>query len=265
MTTTIANAGDLRTAYLQTYESFAIVPGDIVDSSEGRVNNRYARELLGTLVSAGLVTESENGEGETVWQTFPDTYDTMSLEEAEAKVDQWLATTNTIEGNQPANTNTQKDKTMTVAAPAEVHNCYCGCNEQVPAKSYYRPGHDARHAGALGRELAAQYPNYTDEQANEVLGDLPSERLVAKAKGIADKAIEKANAKRAREDAKEAAKIAKDEAKATEAEPEFEEGSITVGKNEFVARRNTKTGDVTYFKGEEEKVASKNASKTFTA
>lgn len=253
-----ANAGDLRVAYLQTYDAFAIVPGDIVDSSEGRVNNRYARELLGTLVKAGLVTESENGEGETVWQTFPDTYDNMSREEAEARIDQWLANINTIEGNQPAN-NTKKDKTMTVSTPTEVHDCYCGCEEQVPAKSFYRPGHDARHAGVLGRELAAQYPDYTDEQAQEVLGDLPSERLVEKAKGIADKAIEKAKAKEAREQAREEAKANKP----VKDEPVIEEGTIKVGKNEFVARRHP-DGKVTYFKGDEEKVASKAASATFT-
>lgn len=33
--------------------------------------------------------------------------------------------------------------------------CRCGCEENVAPKRHYRPGHDARHAGAVARALIA--------------------------------------------------------------------------------------------------------------
>jgi hypothetical protein len=38
---------------------------------------------------------------------------------------------------------------------SESNNCRCGCGETVKAGSLYRPGHDARHAGRVGRMLVA--------------------------------------------------------------------------------------------------------------
>jgi hypothetical protein len=248
--TEITNAGDLRTAYLQTYDSFAITPGDIVESSEGRVNMRYARELLGVLVNAGLVAVSENGEGEDVWQTYPDTYDTMTREEAEAKIDAFLndPTTNTIEN--PKETTMSTD-TTTKTKPV-TGKCTCGCGADLTGKSLYKPGHDARHAGNIGRKVA--------ETSDESLyNDLTSDALVAKAKRITENAL-------AKEAKKDAAAKAKAEAKANKTakvEPEPEQGIIKVGKNEYAATRKA-DGTVTYFKGDEEKVASKAASATFS-
>lgn len=37
----------------------------------------------------------------------------------------------------------------TVEAPSK--ECKCGCGEKVGQKSYYRPGHDARHVSNLVR------------------------------------------------------------------------------------------------------------------
>lgn len=249
----VTNAGDLKAAYMQTYAGFAIVPGDIVESSEGRVNMRYARELLGTLVQANLVTvETVNGE-EEVWQTVP-TYDTMDAQEAEAKIDAFLNTTTATEsGSKPANA--KKDTTMTTATPTEVHDCYCGCGEKVPAKSFYRPGHDARHAGVIGRKIAANY-NVKGFDRRDLLNALPSDRLVAKAEGIAEKAIEKIEAKAAREDAKDRSR--------KQANNDTEDGIVKVGKKEFAATRDTKTGEVVYYDGDDIKAASKTAAKTFS-
>lgn len=253
--TDITNAGDLRTAYLQAFDSFSLTPGDIVESSEGRVNMRYARELLGTLVTANLLTVTDvNGE-EDVWQVSnPGTYDNHTREEAEAVIDQWLSSTNPTEsGSKPAAK--KKDTKMNTKTPDTVHPCYCGCGENVPSKSFYRPGHDARHAGVVGRKIAANATTPGFDR-RELLNDLPSDRLIAKAEAIAEKAMEKADAKIKREAEKAAAKAAK-------TEPQPEEGIVKVGKAEYAATR-LPDGTVKYFKGDEEKVASKSAAATFT-
>ena len=249
----ITNADDLRFVYLLAFDSHAITPGDVTDASEGRINNRYSRELLATLTRAEMLAFTVvNGE-EDVWQVLnPGTYDTATREEAEAAIDRWLSNTNPTEsGSKPA---AQKDRTMTKETPNEVHPCYCGCKENVPSKSFYRPGHDARHAGQIGRQAALLDPQSTEY--SDLLNELPSDRLVAKAKGIEAKAREKADAKAQREQAKEAKKAAK-------SEPVNEEGIVKVGKTEYAATR-TPDGVVKYFKGDEEKVASKAAAKTFT-
>lgn len=253
---------DLRTAYLLTFDDFAIIPSDLVVHTEDRINLRYARELLGVLVTQGLVVTDENGEGEDVWQTYPDTYDNIDREEAIRRFDETFKTT------------TAKDKTMTKTAETAVHPCYCGCKENVPAKSFYRPGHDARHAGVVGRQIAAN-ANVKGFDRRELLNNLPSERLVAKAEAIAEKAFEKAEATAKREIEKDAAKTAKANQPAkskpkpkAEPEPEtkavtLEEGIVKIGKAEFVATRNPETGRVLFFKNDESREASKTAAATF--
>lgn len=237
--TQTTNAAELRGVYLHTYGAFATSPTDVVENVEGVDNVRFARELLGTLVQAGLVAETEDGDGEVCWQTFPDSYDTMDQAEAESRIDNWL------NSHTEENTMSTATKTKPAAKPKEegYHPCYCGCGENVPAKSFYRPGHDARHAGVIGRRVAETH----DE---EHFNDLPSDRLVIKAKGIAAKAIEKQLAKQEREAAKNA--------------PEVVEGTLKVGKNERIGRK-FKDGTVEYMdpKADEWKPASKAAAATF--
>jgi hypothetical protein len=238
----ITNATELRETYLTTYGSFAVSPSDIAElDSVGNV--RFARELLGTLVQAGLITESEGDEG-TVWQTVP-TYDEMDETEAEARIDAWLNDTT------KENTMNTATKTRPAANTKDegFHACYCGCGENVPAKSYYRPGHDARHAGMIGRLVA-------EDKDESHFNDLPSERLVLKAKGITIKALEKQQAKIDREAARE-------EAKAAKTGPEFVEGTLQVGKNERIGRK-FKDGKIEYMDAKGEwKPASKAAAATF--
>lgn len=64
--------------------------------------------------------------------------------------------------------------------------CTCGCGE--PTKSKYRPGHDARHAGQVGRSLAT---NPKDKAALAALSGM-SPALRAKAERIRDNAAAKA-------------------------------------------------------------------------
>lgn len=72
--------------------------------------------------------------------------------------------------------------------------CRCGCG--VQSKSNYRPGHDARHAGQVGRALASAA---TRAEQERLIGTLPSKALRAKAVRVADKAQAKAKARSERE------------------------------------------------------------------
>jgi hypothetical protein len=60
--------------------------------------------------------------------------------------------------------------------------CLCGCGAVVGRGSRYRPGHDARHAGQVGRQIAS-----ADGDGTHLLAALPSEALRAKASGIAER------------------------------------------------------------------------------
>jgi hypothetical protein len=98
------------------------------------------------------------------------------------------------------------------AAP-KVTPCSCGCGETTRRpEAKYVSGHDARHAGEVGRSDAS------DDKVREIFKDQP--KLAAKALGVrataARKVAEKAAAAKAREAAKAAAKIAYDEALAAE-------------------------------------------------
>lgn len=85
------------------------------------------------------------------------------------------------------------DKTPTVTgdrgnADSATTECRCGCGEHVlSGKSLYRPGHDARHAGNVGRTLAALPDTATTNERHEVLARLGSDALRDKALRVEDK------------------------------------------------------------------------------
>lgn len=222
---TITNAAELRETYLHVFDSFATTPTEVAAEVDGVNNVRFARELLGTLVTAGLVAEGEGDEG-AVWQTYPDTYDSINRDEAERLIDTFL--------NTASKENTMSTATKTRPAPKAkdegFHPCYCGCGDNVPSKSFYRPGHDARHAGVVGRKVA-------ETGDTDLYSDLPSDRLVQKAQGIASKAKEKADAKAQRAAEREAKKNA----------PQVVEGTIKIGKRAGVKARQFDTGEVEYW------------------
>lgn len=243
----INNAADLRTVYLQTYDGFAITPSDVRDQNK-HINLRYARELLGVLVHGGLVTVGEGDEGD-VWQTFPDTYDTMSREEAEARIDGWLGVQ--APPSQEPGSSTSTSRTKLTSAVMGPHPCNCGCGETITTRAMYRPGHDARHAGAVGRQIAQD----GDESA---LDALPSENLRSKALRVAHNAMTK-GAKAKPEPVRDEDTVdAGDDGTAN-----VVHGVVKVGKTEYIAVKYTLSGDVDYFKGDETLKASKTAAKTF--
>lgn len=71
---------------------------------------------------------------------------------------------------------------MSADATVEVRTCGCGCDEQVGRKATYRPGHDARHASAVARQVAALDPHRDDArpELDRLLGSLGSDALRAK-------------------------------------------------------------------------------------
>lgn len=89
------------------------------------------------------------------------------------------------------------------AAPAAPAPCRCGCGAQtVRPEASYLPGHDARHAGAVGRALLAG----ADREA--ALAALPTEALRTKALGVLATAERKAATKAAGAEARKAAQAA---------------------------------------------------------
>lgn len=184
----------LRKTYLLAFDDFATTPAEVADVVEGVTNVRYSRELLGTLVNAGLLAVTDvNGDGD-VWQVAnPGTFDDYERDEAEEVIDSWLAAkiaspTTTKEGK----TMTAKStKPRTTKTKNPTGKCLCGCGEN--STSNYRPGHDARHAGVVARQIAG--PKVTPAQATKALATLPSEALRLKASAMADRIIDKAKAK----------------------------------------------------------------------
>lgn len=179
----------LRETYLFTFDAFAVAsPTEVVDAEIAN-NPRHARELLATLTNHGLLAVHDvNGDGD-VWQVEnPGTYDNATREDAESTIDNWLVQFTTTE-NVPATPPTKESKMPTAIATAtkptkpakpttkvEFKHCLCGCGENVPPKSNFRPGHDARMAGRIGKQFIAD-----GDIDDELLQTLPTEKLRDKA------------------------------------------------------------------------------------
>lgn len=88
------------------------------------------------------------------------------------------------------------------AKPASAQPCRCGCGEQtIRPEALYRPGHDARHAGAIAKAILA------GADAAEALKPL-TPRLQEKAKGIVQAAADRKSRRAASGDAMRAARAA---------------------------------------------------------
>lgn len=133
---------------------------------------RYARELLAVLIQHGQI------DADHVVITGSGTFE------------QWLVTTNQAAPKQA--------KPKAPATPAAGRECGCGCGEQTSkAKVLYRPGHDARHAGAVARQLAPMMSDNSQaskDRSFELLLTLPSVALREKASKMAGRIAAKAAA-----------------------------------------------------------------------
>lgn len=241
---------DLREVYLLSYDSFAIDPGEVIDSVPSITNTRYARELLGILTNQKILAVADGDNGD-IWQTLtPGTPDEITRETAESFIDKWLDTAVPLPDYNPnhdtSNTDTKESKIMSTATatktkPAatttDFRKCGCGCDENVSGKALYKPGHDARHAGQVARQILTVRPE--SKAARDALLDvLPTDALINKASALADLWIAKADAKVEREKERADRAAAKAEAKAAKTPEWTDIDPVKVGKTEYPARQH---------------------------
>lgn len=104
---------------------------------------------------------------------------------------------------------TEATEVTTTEAPTPTP-CRCGCGQPtVRAEAMYLPGHDARHAGQVGRAIIAD-----PTQAEAELAKLPTDRLRAKAQAMLTRSAHRDAERAARQAAREAARAAYAEAMA---------------------------------------------------
>lgn len=86
--------------------------------------------------------------------------------------------------------------------------CNCGCGEATSsAKTQYKPGHDARHASSIGKDLADFWKLNGEGVSHNMLDELGSDKLRAKAVSMAKRIVEKPEAKITKSAAKTPAKV----------------------------------------------------------
>lgn len=207
----LSQRDDLRDVYMHTFNNFATDPTQVVEAVPGVTNTRYARELLGVLVTHGLVAVDQNQDHVDVWQTLkPGTYDDHSVADAESVIDEFLSkfisdtdqeNTDMTDTATPTPTSAKPEAPAKNGNPADLPLCRCGCKSPIGRKSTYKPGHDARHAGDVARALAGT----KDPQAGEImLASLGSDALRQKATAMADRITAKTDAKIAKQAEKKA-------------------------------------------------------------
>lgn len=158
---------DLTNAYIHLSQH----PGTDVLDVAGALGTgaRTAREIIGVLINAGLVAETENLSGYRVINSVDMTRDAVM-----AWIEARGATSPVTEPKLQSNQVT--------------HPCRCGCgvNTNHP-DSRYLPGHDARHAGAVARSLVAKAKEQElsgAQVAATLTEQLQTEALVTKAHAL---------------------------------------------------------------------------------
>lgn len=168
-------------------------PTDITEEI-GSVNHRYARELLGLLVTQGLAEQvdgEEGGEWVTRWHA------TESGSILARQTAAWLngSSTETTghspkEHKMPNKTKTaSKAKATATKTPKTLKDCGCGCGTQV--KGQFAQGHDARMVSQEVAKITA--PSQVQAVRNSIAKSF-SEHLAAKFETAAHNRIAKANA-----------------------------------------------------------------------
>jgi len=172
---------------------------DITDvASKVNINSRYARELVGILVNHGWAEEVTSPDGDTVWGLHEDLVKMEDEAAVTAKFTTWL------DARMPApRTATPTKGTSAPKSPRAPRNpaaatkpCLCGC--EALSSREYAPGHDARHAGQVAREIAQTVIANggwvgTEDEVRDALNELPSQKLRDKAYAHAGRLVEKAS------------------------------------------------------------------------
>lgn len=162
-----------------------------VTTDHGHINTRYAREILAVL-SQGLLEQIEvDGADEFVITDWVQAQESDDFESARtmytAEFDRWW--TERTGQAAPATPKAKASKPKVTAVNADPnHKCTCGCAEPIGPKSMYKPGHDARHAGSVARDMAVADPTSWDS----MMAELPTGALKTKAKAHALRLANKA-------------------------------------------------------------------------
>lgn len=147
----------LRKVHGFIYDAHGTDPSELADKLEEVGNSRYARELLGILIQAGLVAQ-ERIDGEDVWQCVQ-TKDQIDRAEADKIfVAAFKDTKIDDAGKERGGVVAQRSRVDTPTRATHTSpdgKCRCGCDAEVGPRSSYRPGHDARHASALAKKAIA--------------------------------------------------------------------------------------------------------------
>lgn len=254
---------ELRSVYLAIYNS--AITTDIPEVAvQTGLKPRYVKELIGILEThadsngdAFVVVNAEPGEAGNdsphVWYQTSNTVDQHSTEQAEDWFDRHFPK---IELPDPSKTQTKASTPRSprnATNPADLPVCLCGCKGICNRGRNYKPGHDARHAGQVARQMAAT----SDPEARDRLKDaLPTDALKWKAATMADRLLAKGSAPEDRSPAKP---------KAAPVEKVVDvDGTVKVGRYELRAVQNSKSGAVVYFtKDDKANVASDRIAKTF--
>lgn len=257
---------DLRNVYLAIHRS-AIVAEIPQVAAELKLKPRYVKELIGILEThadndgdAFVIINARSGEkpndGPHDWYQTSHTVDDHDEDEAMHWFDRHfpVQATPVPAQDKPAPANATKDNN-----PADLPLCLCGCMNPVNSrKRNYRPGHDARHAGQIGKALGGSGYEPGDESWTAYLGLLPTAALQGKADTMARRIKAKLIAK-----AEASVKGIGQEIRDRIAKVEFEDGHVKRGRWSYDAKRNTTSGAVTYTDKKGEQVADDKTAKTF--
>lgn len=243
---------DLRKVYLAIHGS-AIVTDIPTVASELGLKRQYVKELFGILAdhedsdgeAFALINrragEENNDTPHDWWQTGK-TVDQHDNEAAQHWFDDHF-----VEDPDAGDATKTKAPKATVRAtnPADLPLCLCGCNQPVSNRNRnYRPGHDARHAGAIGKALGTMHPEEDEENWTAMLGFLPTAALQDKANNIGRRIAAKRIVQLEKK-MQGAAKAINDKI----APVEFQSGKIKIGRWEYDAEKNMTSGSVTYTTG----------------
>lgn len=234
---------DLRDTYLAVADAGVADIATIEDKV--RANTRYARELLGVLEHANLIVKPDEAGQE--WEINADHYKDRAYNEIETAdlIDEWLTEklgpVTSTKASPPTRTATTPPKTRVPSKASPSGTCLCGCGRAT--RKSFAPGHDARFAGMVAKELAsktiADPTGMSSEQVGSILSILPSQPLRDKAWKQAQSLIGKASNKQATPKSDTvSAHFAGMEAAKQEIEPDYTYGVVKIGKNRFAARRD---------------------------
>lgn len=283
---------DLRNAFLAVHASAIVM--DIPELATAlNIKRQYAAELIGTLenmedqdgnalVHINLAVGDPGNDGAHDLYSTHFTVDDKSSQEMERIFDAaYPAPTSPEPGSEPvkAAKAPRTPRSATTSNPADLPLCLCGCLQPVTnRKRNYKPGHDARHAGQVARDMA-NFPGMNNDERRRVLLDaLPTDGLRWKAAQMADRLIAKGKAKAFnaatdRADKKDQADTVARQDKQDQGNQErhelgikpvqFLQGEVKIGRWKYPAEKNAVSGAVAFTRKGKMEVADEKVAKTF--